>query len=269
MKPPCGICCICGTFGKLSFEHIPPYSAFNDRPLVLATLERLLEAERKFGDLDRVTGRKSQRGMGGYTLCGKCNSDTGAWYGNSYRDWVVQGVSLLDHSISAPSLIYTYRIFPLLVLKQIVCMFLSSNGDKFHKYHQDLVKFVLDPREQFINPSMRIYAYYVAGGRAGKTGIVVKGDLASGKNEVLSELSFPPFGYVMTLDGCQPDDRLVDITFFSQFQSSDWSEIHLNFPVLPIYTWFPADYRSRSEVLSDIVRARQSYGAGTDFGYQG
>src|SRR5690606_11811805 len=105
-------------------------------------------------------GRIKQRGMGEYTLCGKCNSDTGAWYGNAYVAWAQQGMDLAKYTAEAPSFAYTFRIHPLQVLKQIVCIFLSANGPEFAGKHPDLVRFVLNKHAQFMNPTTKIYVYY-------------------------------------------------------------------------------------------------------------
>jgi len=34
-----GECCICGKIGKLTFEHVPPKAAFNDRGVFQAKME--------------------------------------------------------------------------------------------------------------------------------------------------------------------------------------------------------------------------------------
>jgi hypothetical protein len=78
-----GFCCICGVHGKLSFEHIPPEAAFNDRRVFEADINSLLNG--KWSPEERIEeGKYKQRGAGRYSLCGKCNSDTGSWYGSAY-----------------------------------------------------------------------------------------------------------------------------------------------------------------------------------------
>src|SRR5271168_3888346 len=74
---------LCGMVGKLSFEHVPPESAFNDRRALRTAFENLLEAD----DLDNLPYRVQQRGAGAFTLCEKCNTDTGGWYVPGYSDW--------------------------------------------------------------------------------------------------------------------------------------------------------------------------------------
>src|SRR5580693_1774474 len=98
-SPVFGRCCICGTEGKLSFEHVPPRKAFNDQPLLFADKERL----RSGGHPDEYDtgGKEHQKGSGTYTLCEKCNNDTGGWYGRAYVDFAKQGMEYLRASRSA------------------------------------------------------------------------------------------------------------------------------------------------------------------------
>src|SRR5438552_9354996 len=78
-----GVCHLCGTEGRLSFEHVPPKAAFNNRPVVAYGFEEAIKA----GPENSGKGRIQQRGAGAYTLCGKCNNDTGRWYGKHYAAW--------------------------------------------------------------------------------------------------------------------------------------------------------------------------------------
>lgn len=60
-----GPCCICGTHAPLSWEHVPPESAFNSYPVVRASREQI----RSPGSWDGEQGETLQRGSGAYTLC--------------------------------------------------------------------------------------------------------------------------------------------------------------------------------------------------------
>jgi hypothetical protein len=82
-----GKCHICGYEGKLSFEHVPPEKAFNDSAALLMDLEQW----DKFQTSGKKRGTYQQRGFGAYTLCEKCNSNTGAWYASEYVEWVKKG----------------------------------------------------------------------------------------------------------------------------------------------------------------------------------
>jgi hypothetical protein len=61
----------------------------------------------------------------------------------------------------------------------------------------------------------------------------------------------------MTLESRVPDDRPVDISFFAKYRYNDYKEFSLQLPVLPVYTYYPADYRNPQEVLATIAKVRE------------
>jgi hypothetical protein len=257
-KAVIGECRLCGTVTKLSFEHVPPRSAFNDRPIVNPDVKRLIGSH-DISILDRLAGKTQQRGAGAYTLCASCNNRTGQWYGPAYAGWAIQGYDILSRAQGEPTLLYPFHLFPLRVFKQIVCMFFSANGPGFRGANQELVRFVLNREHKYINPKVQIFAYYTNSDRsrqAGITGVLELDELKMGiaRSHVFSEISFPPFGYILAENSPPPDRRLVDISFFAQYGYSDWVDISLRLPVLPIYSWLPGDFRSRDEVLSAAAK---------------
>ena len=93
-QPPLGDCHICGTNGKLTFEHVPPRAAFNKW-----RVRRIPGSDLIGADLDSPSGGEiCQRGAGGYTLCGQCNNETGGWYGDAFVDWTYQAMRILSFS---------------------------------------------------------------------------------------------------------------------------------------------------------------------------
>ena len=157
-KPHYGTCHICGVYDKLSFEHIPPEKAFNDKPILKAEFNSLIESD--FGFNPIKGGRIQQRGIGGYTLCESCNVKTGGWYADDFVEWCYQGFLFLKRTEGKVSMKLPYHIFPLRVLKQIVTMFFSINGPSFRDQYPDLVKFVLDRERKYLNPRIRIYIFH-------------------------------------------------------------------------------------------------------------
>ena len=60
-----GECSVCGNIGRLSFEHIPPRSAFNNKPIQIQNHINLFEKESfLFGK-----GTCLNKGLGAYSLC--------------------------------------------------------------------------------------------------------------------------------------------------------------------------------------------------------
>lgn len=248
-----GKCYICGEDTKLTFEHIPPESAFNDRPVLVAQFEAIVDK----GPGERPDEyRISQRGSGAYTLCDTCNNNTGHWYATHYAYWCYQAMELLLKTRGHPTLIFPYTIFPLAVFKQIMTMFCSVNGPGFAERNPDLVDFLLCKERMYLNPKYSVFAYLNIEGaahrRASVTGI---GQVLSSKGfRLISEISHPPFGFVLALEGGAPDDRLVDISFFAKYTYDDLATLHLRLPVLATHLWLPGDYRS----VDEIIQQRES-----------
>lgn len=155
-KRPEGVCRICGLDGPLSFEHIPPRAAFNERPVIVLKFEDTL----KLGPNMVGKGPIQQRGMGYYTLCEKCNNNTGRWYGNQFVDWCYQGMEMLMRTKGKPSLIYLNYLYPLPILKQIITMLFSVNHDTFRIHNEELVRFILNREEKYLSPKYRFFIYY-------------------------------------------------------------------------------------------------------------
>ena len=252
-KPVTGTCHICGTVGKLSFEHVPPKAAFNNQTVIRAGLNAAIHV----GPYDKLKGRIQQRGAGDYTLCERCNNDTGRWYAKWFADWCVQGARVLSMTNFNPRIFTLHYIFPLRIIKQIATMFFSVNGPVMAQAEPELVEFVLNKDKRYLPPKYRFYAYFNRGAPTDKLrylGISATLRIGRGRPVVLSEISFPPFGYVMTLDSEPPDDRLFEITHFSRYRYNDFEVLQMRPVVLHTATFVPADYRSPEEVVREAAR---------------
>lgn len=161
-----GTCHLCGSYGELSFEHLPPKKAFNNCSVRHYNYFMGISKGNYNKGITKgsYNNQISQRGLGAYTLCESCNNKTGSWYGGAFIEWARQSMDILEYTENQPSLYYRFRIFPVRVIKQIACMMFSVNTDKFRCYHQDLVKFVLNKEEYYLNPDIKFFAFYNAEG---------------------------------------------------------------------------------------------------------
>lgn len=239
-----GKCHLCGESGELSFEHVPPRKAFNERPVVKAQFEDIIG----LGPDEQIKGTIQQRGVGGYTLCPKCNNNTGSWYGTGFIDWCYQGFEILEKTNGKPTLIYLNYLFPLRIIKQIITMFFSVNGSEFGDANPELVKFILNREQYNLSPKYRFFVYYNTGGRFRFAGVSAKVDINTREICTLSEINFPPYGYVMTFDSAPPESRLFEITHFSKYRYNDHVVKAMKLPVLPTHMLFPGDYRTKEEI---------------------
>jgi hypothetical protein len=246
-------CHICGKVCPLSFEHIPPQKAFNNTGVLIADMA--FDGPLMIGGAP--PGAKTfQKGMGSYSLCPQCNNDTGAWYGEKFVQFCKKGMILLEKTGHKPSLCYFGDIYPLAIIKQIVSMFLSINSLAFRDKYVDLVGFVLDPRARNLHPRYAIYIYFNHEGMHRATPISVKLDLKTSTMEhlgtrLMTEISYPPFGYLMTVDSQPPNAEVVDITFFSSCAYEQQRTLSMQYPVYLTHTFFPGDYRSIAEIARD------------------
>ncbi len=245
-----GICYLCGSNGQLSFEHVPPQAAFNKGP---ARLSRGYDLIQSIGltDFEKMKTRICQKGSGAHTLCKRCNNNTGDWYVKAYVDWVYQAAVILKLSNNTPTLFYQFKIFPLRVIKQIICMFFSVIGPSLRVIYPELEKFVLDTKRKYINKKLKIFCYYnpsTIGRQSGVSGIVS----TTGSMKRLSEISYFPFGYILLIESDSYETNLQDISFFANYEYDDWKEISLRIPSHEIYTWYPADFRTKENLNKEF-----------------
>ena len=233
MANPSGTCQICGAHGPLSFEHVPPKKAFNNRPVFRALVERI-------EDEYRVTQHgKQNKGLGGNTLCERCNNSTGRWYGTHFVPWTVTAATVLENAGEAKFVPFITSTRPLRVLKQIATMFFTVNGPNFHTQHPELAHFVLNHNAR-LAPKFKFFLYFMEGNslRFNEAQLVGRGDFSNPTFShfgYISDFSFPPFGYVLTVDQEMYDYRPQDISFFGRYGPDEDAEISLVLPVLPTH----------------------------------
>lgn len=246
-----GICCICGVEGKLSFEHVPPESAFNHRPIVIAEWDQI---QKSIGDVSSIRGRTKQRGFGRYTLCERCNNRTGHYYRAPYADWAYQGMRLHYVGCDVSHFYHNFYIFPLRVFEQILCMFMSACGPTLRKSEPTLEYLVRYPRFRCELGDIRLFIFdnynFIR-----KSGVAVGMNTRSGVTNIFAEFIFPPFGYVLALDGKEVDERMTEITHFSRFSFEEFRCFPINLNTINPYTYLPGDFRSQSEVAKDMATA--------------
>ncbi|MBX3053910.1 MAG: hypothetical protein KF753_20705 [Caldilineaceae bacterium] len=248
-----GICRLCGELTTLSFEHIPPKSAFNDQPLVFQTLQ------------DRIQGRshtKFRIALGNHSLCERCNNLTGAWYGAAYVSWARQGFEWLDYLGENSSIQIPFRIMPLNVLKQIIVMTLAMSGEGTIPYHTELRRFVLNREQKYLPPHYNVYSYFTATSKPRfESGMVVFDARNGSMNHIDAELAFPPFGYCLTSTRRQKrrsnaiEKGLYDIGWFSHFNYNLWTTVYLKMPKLQTHTPFPLDYRTPEQIAVEALNS--------------
>jgi len=196
----------------------------------------------------------SQKGAGDYTLCESCNSKTGTYYGNDYKDFIVKSFDVYERIASGTKIIeYSAEIYPLRVFKQIVTIFCSyCPSGFFRKEYPAMARYILSKEERCFPDDIRIFAFFplFEDGLITRTsGLISKmsfdGEKPYGYH--LSEFIFPPLGFFLTT-GKVKIPNMYELTFFNNFNYEDKIEINFNTPLYPIVGWFPGDYRSKEEI---------------------
>lgn len=225
-----GVCCICGKNGPLSPEHVPPQAAFNKSTVILYSWDDRLTNR-------KVKGKKIQGGAHEFTLCEKCNNDTGSWYGGEYVKWAKIGHDIVPHwkksGIEHGSVVL-HGVYPLRFLKQVVtCFFSVATGpgtNALAQSYPDLAKFVLDKEFQGLPSGFRFYLnlYWYSQpstnlrrfGIAGRIPVkwnTTTGEIAAQGAYAFSEIAHPPFQLLMFQDGEDYPDA-TEITYFKDFE---------------------------------------------------
>jgi hypothetical protein len=215
-----GRCRICGIQGKLTYEHVPAREAYNREPLKSYKLDQWWELQAG----QPASYRSEQRGAGEYALCESCNNNTGSWYVPELCVWVEAGATVtrsfpvsnesgVDKVISAcMKLIGTY---PVRFVKEVVAMLLALNEPEFGDFYGDLREFVRERERQGLPDRYRPYLSLFDRDVARQVGLYTAlrgiGTESSHAFEA-TELSYPPFSYVLTIDEEPEEERLGEIT---------------------------------------------------------
>lgn len=276
-----GRCRICQKFGRLTKEHVPPASAFNDRGYLQYYVSKIDEAQRVVWALREV----NERGIYLFTLCERCNNTTGGLYGADYMKFVqaftaksipANAESEIDGTISDFS--------PLRVIKQVVSMVLStSEATSFRRdyeafrnpfidsnssipagfgsnpasldlaaIYEQLRSFVLDRDATGLPKGVRLYAHAVANeGSAIRTGVAIQGNLSTQELRFLAVVGLWPIHWVLLFHGNDLDKELLNLTDWSKKNLKTKETVALSIPCHWVIGKYPLDFRSPSEFNMD------------------
>lgn len=233
-----GKCALCGVERELTFEHIPPRNAFNDKRVKLVSGETFFEnmqAGEEAKAFSELKYENAQKGKGGYTLCRECNNNTGTWYGN---DFIVfsQMVANIKASLGEPYEsgieCYNLKIKPLNILKQVSSMFCSVNYSNKAKDMEHLRQFVLDRHAHDLG-DCKIGVFCFAKGIERQYPFSYLGHIGDLTNSCcFSEIISNPFGFVLLGGGTNAFPYPVtEITDFSKFSFNEEITINISMPM--------------------------------------
>ena len=243
-------CRLCGTQENISYEHVPPKSCYNRN--VRYTKVPFLEYIQKDKLLDEKQKLKiEQGGVGFYSLCKKCNTDLGTNYVKAYSIFIKCMAKIAFKNDNNYFVVDIKELELLKILKQIVSMFLSINDYQFSRTFIELVDFVNSPESNDLPEKFRIFCYLNSEGSLRHLPLGVEGNFISNISIACSEICFPPFGCVLTIDFNGKIDGLTEITNFKNCPLDKKSNLSLGIYKLPAISPFHLDYRGKEQIESE------------------
>jgi hypothetical protein len=248
-----GECCICGTRGELTYEHVPPRAAFNKARAIEYRLEEVIEKSTA-----GAKGTIRQGGIGYDTICRKCNNDIGSWYGGEYARWAKGCLQIIDdwqQQGRSQGVVTLHNVYPLRFLKQVVTCFFSLMGQYggygFARKNPGLVRFVLEKENKSL-PSQYgflfdLFPFSVTGKTSLRrsplaANLQVVHDAAgniirAGNVVVFEEITHPPFRLVMALKGSF--GGATDITHLKEYRYDEIVDLVLTLRIVKSSGYLP------------------------------
>jgi hypothetical protein len=246
---------VCGRDAGLTFQHLPPKSAFNSDP------------PRVFG-LDEWLGRERDAEGGAYTLCRACNDNAVAWYLPEFAKWRRAAAELiatgpLDADLNGdPRPSWTTAeligVRPARFLKQAVTMLLAIAPAGFAaSEHPALGKYARDAGRTGLPDRYQVYLTLYRGPFARFVGYSAQLDVDTGRSEELIELAYPPFSCVLSLNG-EVAIETTNISGFADLPVDETCIVDLDLLNGFGHTPFPGDFRTLAAVERDREADRRA-----------
>lgn len=203
-----GRCALCGEFGPLTREHLPPQAAGNTGAGVEFQLENWLGRD---ADGEWTRGKPFQAGFWQPTLCRECNGRTGDLYAKEYRAWAASTANLLGGLPDIDDLQQESRLraldfklsesLPGAFVRQVLSMLVSAASPAPLTHSMpSLRSIVLDSRALPVEAPLRIGMALFMGPRALVYGpLLVVETAAPNRWKWVAGVAFPPFSFELEI----------------------------------------------------------------------
>lgn len=249
-----GICRLCGEEKDLTYEHVPPRSSFNKHTkFVSIDFMEYIQTDDIINNPPK--GKIRQGGIGYNSLCSECNSFLGSKYVDAYKLWCQAGAQILSKNDFFFVKVTMYDQEPLKILKEIISMFLAINKEWYLKAYPELAEFVRNPDQNSLSDRFRVFMYLTNQGGTRYMHHTINYKPELGGAVVCTEIAYPPFGYVLTIDFDKNINILTNITHFKKYNLGEKMDIKLPLFKLPVYSPFALDYRTKEKMTVDIQAA--------------
>ncbi len=242
-----GTCHLCGEQKLLTYEHLPAKSSFNRDSVDVFGFDSWIG---RAADGSMTGGVTMPEGAGAHTLCYECNSPlTGNHYVGELKRWTAAAMSIaakeLSHGADGNAIhLRMTGVYPSRILKQIVAMLASVNSASMLEHHKPLREFVLNPHSRALPSRYQFYVFmaHPKSTIARYAGLSIR--LASGTwcGTLITDLVWPPFGYVMTIDEQQPWLSIGNVSSFADYDYDQAVDVDLRMPILITEEPYPGEF---------------------------
>lgn len=210
-----GYCRLCGKESDLTEEHIPPQASGNKGRHQNFTLDDWLKY--RFTDSPQVKRTIEQGGISGYTLCDKCNSFTGHYYGNEYKRWVQQAKYIIEcwgvgaisklNQMNGPlgeEVVFGNKksgpVKPGAMVRQVLSFMCSLSGSwNLAERHPEIRRIILDQSKEPLPINMELGMSLYLGPKVRICGPQLILNAKTEKWRWCQELAFPPFSFLLVM----------------------------------------------------------------------
>lgn len=277
-----GRCRICQKFGRLTKEHVPPASAFNEGPYREYYVDHVNQAEL----LQWTSKEINANGIWVFSLCKPCNNKTGKAYAPAYAAFVQSFTDIAKADNANKDVeIEIKNLFPARVVKQVVSMVLStSNPDSFRRHegfanpfpkkqvkplsmevfglrpdpgrlkdvYNELRNYVSKRAAKGLPPGVRLYAFAVANSGDGvRTGILGQASISKEKSLWGVVVGLWPIHWLLTFHDSEPLTPLLDVTDWAKEDYKTKRTLKIEIPCLWSIGKYPLDFRTPEELQRD------------------
>lgn len=263
-----GRCKICGQLKELTAEHIPPKNAFNSYNVTVLTFDEVIktisgEENRMPWDTRGLKGTLQQGGHKRYCLCRECNNNTGAWYMREYTDFAKVVNAMIQQESMTVGNSYSFvikNLYPLRIYKAMMTLICDINDNCLGD--ENLRTFIMNKENKNIDTSKySLYMYLVSTQMPRISGVSGIFNVNNSEESVLvSEVASYPIGFALYLD--KPESYTpfgINVDMFSTFDYDTKCDLQFGgVPYLDINSQFPADYRSKDDIVKCIQTTEET-----------
>jgi len=243
MKKKYGICHLCGKYAELTFEHVPPKSSNNKERAKILTGKEIFDTK-KLRNGKSLRYINQQQGSGNYTLCKECNNNTGDWYVKEYVKFANEIgyilTSKINMKIAKGIVIDSDKLYFQRIIKQILCMFLSTIQLEYAMEFKDIRKYVLKRDEiNFNTNKYRVSMYLLKKYEISHSGVIASLIKDNDKAIVrkVAVMNLYPIGFILEIDPTKkqiPDT--TNITCFTKLGYNELRKVVMTFSITEKYS---------------------------------